>query len=170
MEIAYGADLSLTHGSVVRVEMDTENVVTFAETIYKWDKKDSHRLSLKSTPDEIFLKVRDIFYSFPVNPTVNLAIDWQLVFWNTRRLLIVQMALFMGMMYSRFRLADLEFVIPAQIREFWGLKTNAPKQDVQDTVLKIYPLPIGFKQYANEDDIDAYILALYMILNTTQEE
>ncbi len=170
MLVAYGADLSLTHGSIVRVEMN-ENEVAFAGTIYKWDKKDSHRLSLKSTPDDIFIKVRDIFLSLPDSEDIRLAVDWQLVFWNTRRLLIVQMALFMGMLYTaaRHKPALLEFVLPAQIRHFWGLKGNAPKEDVHNTVLNIYPLPTGFSMYADEDDIDAYILALYMILHKRNE-
>ncbi len=171
MYVVYGADLSLTHGSIVRVNMNERHVVTYAEIVYKWDKKDSHRLSLKSTPAQLFLKVRDIFLSFTEDSDtmIYLAVDWaiQSIFWRSKKMFAMQMGMFLGMMYTTARQKDINlyFTSPATLRKNWGLKGNAPKQDLQDAVLELYPLPEGFKQYADEDDIDAYILAIYTIFN-----
>ena len=109
MYTAHGADLSLTHGSVVRVEMNVENVVTFAGTVYKWDKKDSHKLSLKSIPADIHEKVRDIFTSFLPSPDtpVVLGVDWSvaIVYWKSRKSFAIQMGIFAGMLFSGYLLS-----------------------------------------------------------------
>lgn len=166
--IAFGADLSLTHGSVVRVQM-IGGEVTVAEVVYKWVAKDKHRLSLKSTPSEIHRKVQDIAVAiYGGGSMIKISIDWSsvLIFWKVKRLFAVQMGMFLGMLY---RMAiemgiSLFFVTPLQVRKYWELPQKTSKLEIQDRWLQDYPLPALFKQHADEDDIDAYILAIYTLI------
>ena len=167
---AYGGDLSLRHGSVVYAEMRGDTV-QYVTSIYKWDKKDSHSLGLKSPPDDIQRKVEEITRAMNHDPArgnaITFSIDWapQAVYWRTNKALAVQMGMFMGMLYlsSNWKSSKdfLEFVPPYELRSYFSLASNAAKLLVQETALMVYPPPPNFLNWANEDDIDAYILAIY---------
>jgi len=168
---AYGADLSLNHGAVVHIHMQDDSV-TSVTSIYRWDSKDSHKLSLKSTPSEIYRTVREIFLAVlpPANSLVAVDFASQSVYWRTKKIFVVQMGLFMGMLYSEFKnhTSTISFVIPKDLREYFNQPATMAKQEFQEYALMLFPPPPVFLTWATEDDIDAYILAIYIILKGKQ--
>lgn len=167
MQTAIGADLSLNHGSVILVEMG-ENIVTNVVSVYSWNKKDNHKLTLESTPQALFTKVKEISAALSVHNVTVLGIDWfaQSVYWSTKKLFVVQMGLFLGMLYAEISRKNIYFlpISPRQLREYFNQPLTLSKKDFQHFVLLLFPPPILFNSWATEDDIDAYILAVYTIL------
>lgn len=177
MTIAFGIDVSLTHGSVVVVEL-IEKKKLVCDQLFSWDKKDSHSLSLKSSMESINLQVFGIVQAIGSHDSTDwmdtfISIDWSTrsVHWRSKRLFAVQMGIMMGMFYEQFlRLStNVSFVTPQTLRKYWGLQHNASKEDLQKVVLEEYPPDALFKSWANEDDIDAYILAVHNILTRGSE-
>ncbi len=169
MTKSFGADLSLNHGSVVAVEMTADGKeVIQVESIYKWDKKDSHKLTLKSSMSEIHKKVAEICRPMSGFENARVAVDWagMSVYWRTKKLFVVQMGLFVGMLYSRAmeKAIQINFITPKELREYFLLPQKISKEDFQKYVLMLFSPPTSFLQWANDDDIDAYILAIYNII------
>lgn len=169
MQTAFGADLSLNHGSIVRVDMKGD-IVTNITGIYSWDKKDNHKLTLKSTPKELLNKVHEISNALMVNVTLGipLGLDWsaQSIYWRTTKIFVVQMGLFLGMFFSEIIRRNIPIIpiTPNQLREYFNQSVKLPKKEFQYYILLLFPPPKLFKTWANEDDIDAFILAVYTIL------
>lgn len=165
MDKAYGADLSLNHGAIVAVTMEGTSV-TGVDSIFSWTKKDNHSLKLKSSPSALYSTARDLVLSIPGEAV--LVLDWsgQSVYWRTTKLFVVQMGLFLGMVYAlakKRKISVLE-VTPKELREYFNQPQKLPKKELQDYVLLLFPPPHLFLTWATEDDIDAYILAIYTIL------
>lgn len=178
MKSAYGADLSLNHGAVVLVEMGKKNQIFPVSSVLGWDKKDSHKLTTKSTHEELHQKVKDIIVSISafsrVNEKPELVVDWTptAVHWRTKKSFIVIMGVFMGMLYEQTLAHNIKFtaISPSVLRQLWGLRNNAPKEELQLLVLSAYPPPVLFNTWAKDDDIDAYILAVTIILNREKND
>ncbi len=177
MKYGFGIDVSLTHGSVVAVEMSNDSKKNTVDGLFSWDNKDSHALSLKSSMSEISLQVASVADAIDCfkweRDKSFVSIDWSSlsVHWRSKRLFAVQMGIMMGMFYTQFNLYDipLSFISPRTLREYWGLKHNAPKLELQEKVLELYPPNALFESWATEDDIDAYILAVHNILTRGNE-
>ncbi len=171
----FGGDLSLNHGAIVRLVYNhTDDLIASIDEVHRWDKKDKSKLTLKSTPKEILEKADTIkyaiFHRFPKDVGETLVVDWspQSVYWRTRKIQIVQMSLFMGMLFATkpdYNIS-VDFVSASDLRSFWGLPSNVSKEKLQEIVLSYHKPPPLFLTWAEEDDIDAYILALYKTLYT----
>lgn len=169
----FGADLSLNHGAVVKVGIEPR---TFCLPIFQWDTKSPWKLGMKDPPNQVWRTADEIVANIlkhrtPYSVTA-LAVDWSpsSVYWSGRKAYLVQQAFLMGVLYQKCNehMIGVSFVSSQKLRSWLGYSAGIPKVKVQEAALEEYPLPKIELEELNEDQLDAYIVALYLY-NTWRE-
>lgn len=170
-----GYDMSLTHGSFVLYDSETN---TF-EKLFAYDRKSDKVLDYVieyTKDDETAIRykmariVNELVKSINYRPISGIAIDFDVnVFFNTSRV----QAIYTGIMLGHFSQAitNLDtyvmwymWVKPSDVRKAVNLPPKTKKIDVQAAYQAMPNFPLIPETYS-EDDIDAAILAWYINVN-----
>lgn len=165
MAVVYGFDPSLRHGVLVGAEFqhsDGHSVLSNFDIIFQWTKRTHTGIGEKSPTDDVFGLVQLIVASLMNRPVATIAVDWdpRSIFWRSRKLQNVQLALFIGYFTRAAHQLGypVVFVNPSEVRSAMGLK-KAEKLVLQDWFMNVVDTSRYQSLMADEDTCDATILA-----------
>jgi hypothetical protein len=171
LEVAYGLDLSLTHGSIVRVQEDG-----YAKPVFCYQEKSQysiHNVKSSLTLNQLFEKTDTLALAIWINipPQATLVIDFSPhTFFRARRTQTVFTSLYMGYLYRALTSYGYNVIIvpPEDIRAFAGFSKKTPKEDVINWYLTHTALSVNLNVESwlnnkHRDSEDAAILAWYYL-------
>ncbi len=164
MDLVYGVDPSLRHGSIVQVWKEPAGLCWLP--VVEWSGKQG--LSEKSDVLEVSQHVSWIFKTLSIAPRGPVVIEFDptSVYWRSGKRQIVTLAWFLGYFVARLHTSGFTTVIvtPAIVRKLYGFSTG-PKEEFQQYFKTLFTQEFAPKQLDDldplkgSDTLDAIMLA-----------